>query len=111
MDHEDFFGQPRAADLARALVWLVDKGGSCSLREWEFHLGYSSRVAAEIHEQMQKLGLLVVTRVRPDARAPVRDISVTKEGEETGRALAMANAPFNRALAKARGHERKRHVD
>lgn len=104
----DFFEQPRAADMARMVMFLVANGGRATLREWEFHLGYSSRVAAETHEQMEGLGLLAVRRTRPSPRSPIEEIALTKEGEELGRALMAANAPYQRALAKARAQAKKK---
>lgn len=97
---EDFFRQPRAADMARMLLFLLSKGGSCNLREWEFHLGYSYRIAIEFHEDMRQLGLVTVERAYPGPRTPVSKIALTKDGEEIARSLTGVNGPFNRALSK-----------
>lgn len=87
---EDFFAQPKAAEMARMLVFLAAKGRA-NQREWDFESGYSPRHAADLRDQMEKLGLIVVVRT------PAIEITPTKDGEELGRIFSGVNPIFRRA--------------
>lgn len=92
---EDFFEQPRAAELARMLVLLVEKR-SMNQREWDFHSGYSPRHAADLRDQMDQLGLIHVAR----SNNLIGEITPTAEGQELGRIFQGANPVFRRASRK-----------
>ena len=87
---EDFFAQPKAAEMARMLVVLAARGRA-NQREWDFESGYSPRHAADLRDQMERLGLIVV------ARTPAIEITPTKDGEDLGRLLAGVGPIFKRA--------------
>ena len=97
---EDFFEQPRAAEMARMLVFLTEKGRA-NQREWDFHSGYSPRHAADLRDQMERFGLIHVER------SPTILVTVTKEGEELGRLFNGANPIFKRAKASAEKRQAK----
>jgi hypothetical protein len=97
---EDFFTQPKAAEMAHMLVFLVENGRA-NQRDWDYHSGYSPRHAQDLRDLMEQLRFILVTR------KPAIEITLTKEGEELARSLVGVNLVYKRILGRFQASDKR----
>jgi hypothetical protein len=97
---DDFFEDPKSAQVIRKLRILV-KEGPVNMRAFTFHAEMAPRHSEALRHRLVELGLVQVDS-QSIRGARNLEIKVTKEGEELLKTLSAPRAVVERARRKAK---------